>query len=75
MQNFIGEEEAVHFDEKFIQLLDESDNTGCDNMLAKVIGEFKYSTGRLTSFWNGTTDDGITGGSTGRSSCKISSVT
>lgn len=38
--DFIGEEEAVHFDEKFIQPLDESDNTGCDNMLAKVIGEF-----------------------------------
>lgn len=38
--DFAGEEEALHFDEKFIQPLDESDNTGCDNMLAKIIGEF-----------------------------------
>lgn len=37
---FIGEEEALHFDEKFIQPLDESDNTGCDNTLAKIISEF-----------------------------------
>ena len=32
--------EAVHFDEKFIQPLDEDDNTGCGNQLAGVIGEF-----------------------------------
>lgn len=38
--DFVGEEEALYFDEKFIQPLDESDNTGCDNMLAKIIGEF-----------------------------------
>ena len=36
----VGEEEAARFDEKFIQPLDESDNTGCDNMLAKIISEF-----------------------------------
>ena len=33
----IGEEEALRFDEKFIQPLDESDNTGCDNDIAKII--------------------------------------
>lgn len=38
--DFVGEEEALLFDEKFIQPLDESDNTGCDNMLAKIISEF-----------------------------------
>lgn len=38
--DFAGEEEALLFDEKFIQPLDESDNTGCDNMLAKIISEF-----------------------------------
>lgn len=38
--DFVGEEEAAIFDEKFIQPLDESDNTGCDNILAKIIGEF-----------------------------------
>lgn len=32
--------EAVHFDEKFIQPLDEDDNTGCGNQLASVIGTF-----------------------------------
>ena len=36
----VGEEEAARFDEKFIQPLDESDNTGCDNDIAKIIGEF-----------------------------------
>lgn len=39
-EDFVGKEEAAIFDEKFIQPLDESDNTGCDNMLAQVIGEF-----------------------------------
>lgn len=39
-KDFMGEEEAEHFDETFIQPLDESDNTGCDNMLAKIISEF-----------------------------------
>ena len=38
--DFAGEEEAGVFDEKFIQPLDESDNTGCDNMLATIISEF-----------------------------------
>lgn len=37
---FIGEDEAKRFDESFIQPLDESDNTGCPNMLAKIIDEF-----------------------------------
>ena len=36
----VGEEEAIRFDEKFIQPLDESDNTGCPNDLAKIISEF-----------------------------------
>lgn len=40
---FAGEEEAALFDEKFIQPLDESDNTGCDNMLATIISEFNPS--------------------------------
>lgn len=34
------EKEAQKFDTEFIQPLDESDNTGCDNMLAKIISEF-----------------------------------
>lgn len=37
---FVGEEEAQRFDAEFIQPLDESDNTGCDNILAKIISEF-----------------------------------
>nr|WP_319488933.1 MYG1 family protein [uncultured Caproiciproducens sp.] len=32
--------EAAHFDENFIQSLDEDDNTGCGNQLASVIGTF-----------------------------------
>lgn len=32
--------EADHFDEKFIQPLDESDNTGCGNQLAGIIASF-----------------------------------
>ncbi len=38
--DFIGEEEAAQFDEHFIQPLDESDNTGCHNVLSQVIEEF-----------------------------------
>lgn len=38
--DYVGEEEAAIFDEKFIQPLDESDNTGCDNILAQIIAEF-----------------------------------
>lgn len=37
---FIGEEEALEFDRKFIQPLDESDNTGKENVLASIIDEF-----------------------------------
>lgn len=37
---FVGEEEAERFDEHFIQPLDESDNTGCSNALARIIDEF-----------------------------------
>lgn len=38
---YIGsEEEAAKFDAKFIQPLDESDNTGKDNLLANIIDEF-----------------------------------
>lgn len=40
---YIGEEEAIRFDVKFIQPLDESDNTGKDNMLANIIDEFNPS--------------------------------
>ncbi|MCH5267888.1 MAG: MYG1 family protein [Lachnospiraceae bacterium] len=36
----VGEEEAKRFDESFVQSLDESDNTGCPNVLADVIDEF-----------------------------------
>lgn len=36
----VGEEEAKRFDENFVQPLDESDNTGCPNVLADVIDEF-----------------------------------
>lgn len=36
----LGEEEAARFDEKFIQPLDLSDNTGCYEVLASVIDEF-----------------------------------
>ncbi len=36
----VGEEEAERFDEKFVQPLDESDNTGKDNALARIIDEF-----------------------------------
>jgi uncharacterized UPF0160 family protein len=35
--------EAVRFDEKFIQQLDEDDNTGCGNQLAGIIGAFNPS--------------------------------
>ncbi|HHV32140.1 MAG: MYG1 family protein [Ruminococcaceae bacterium] len=35
-----AEREAAHFDETFIQPLDEDDNTGCGNPLASVIGSF-----------------------------------
>ena len=39
--NYILEEEEVQrFDENFVQPLDESDNTGCDNVLAEVIEKF-----------------------------------
>lgn len=37
---YVGEEEAKRFDEKFIQPLDESDNTGKNNILASIIDEF-----------------------------------
>lgn len=39
----VGEEEAARFDEKFIQPLDLSDNTGCSNVLAEIIDEFNPS--------------------------------
>lgn len=38
-----GEEEALRFDTEFVQPLDESDNTGCDNTLANIIEEFNPS--------------------------------
>lgn len=39
----VGEEEAAKFDEKFVQPLDESDNTGCSNTLASIIANFNPS--------------------------------
>lgn len=35
--------EAIHFDESFVQPLDEDDNTGCGNQLASVIASFNPS--------------------------------
>ncbi len=37
---FLPQEEAASFDENFIQPLDLSDNTGCENMLADIISKF-----------------------------------
>jgi uncharacterized UPF0160 family protein len=37
---FLTEEEAKEFDESFIQPMDESDNTGCDNEMASMISKF-----------------------------------
>lgn len=34
----LGEKEAYEFDEKFVQPLDLSDNTGCENQIADIIG-------------------------------------
>lgn len=39
-ESLVGAEEAARFDEKFIQPLDEDDNTGCGNQLARVIGRW-----------------------------------
>lgn len=36
----VGKEEAERYDEQFIQPLDKSDNTGCDNDIAQIIAEF-----------------------------------
>lgn len=36
----LGSEEAKKFDEKFVQPLDENDNTGCKNVIANLIGDF-----------------------------------
>lgn len=41
--SLVGAEEAVRFDESFIQALDEDDNTGCGNQLARVIGKWNPS--------------------------------
>ena len=37
---FLTEEEAADFDEKFIQPLDESDNTGSENTLSELMEKF-----------------------------------
>lgn len=37
---YVGKEEAAKFDAKFVQPLDESDNTGKENLLASIIDEF-----------------------------------
>lgn len=42
-ESLVGAEEAVRFDESFIQPLDEDDNTGCGNQLARVIGKWNPS--------------------------------
>lgn len=41
--DILGEESAQKFDEKFIQPLDESDNTGIRNSIADLIGDFNPS--------------------------------
>lgn len=38
-----AEKEALHFDESFVQPLDEDDNTGCGTPLARVIDSFNPS--------------------------------
>lgn len=45
----LTEEEVMDFDARFIQPLDESDNTGCDNTLAEVISKFNPT-------WDGNSD-------------------
>lgn len=40
---FLPPEEAAEFDASFVQPLDESDNTGCDNALAEMISKFNPS--------------------------------
>ena len=42
-ESLVGAEEAARFDEKFIQPLDEDDNTGCGNQLARIIGKWNPS--------------------------------
>ncbi|MEM1484577.1 MYG1 family protein [Oscillospiraceae bacterium PP1C4] len=42
-ESLVGAEEAARFDEKFIQPLDEDDNTGCGSTLAGIIGSFNPS--------------------------------
>lgn len=39
-EEILGKEDADRFDEDFIAPLDESDNVGCSNVLAKIIAEF-----------------------------------
>ncbi len=36
----LNEAEVERFDQRFVQPLDESDNTGCDNMVAEIIAKF-----------------------------------
>jgi len=38
-----AEKETLHFDEVFVQALDEDDNTGCGNSLARAIDSFNSS--------------------------------
>ncbi|MDF2632299.1 MAG: hypothetical protein K0Q85_895 [Caproiciproducens sp.] len=42
-ESLVGAEDAACFDEKFIQPIDEDDNTGCGNQLARVIGKWNPS--------------------------------
>lgn len=38
--DILGEEDAIQFDEKFVQHLDDNDNTGKKNVIAHIIGDF-----------------------------------
>ncbi|BCN31180.1 MYG1 family protein [Anaeromicropila herbilytica] len=42
-KGLVGEEEASRFDERFIQPIDEDDNTGCGSSIASIISSFNPS--------------------------------
>lgn len=48
-EELLGKEEAHRFDEKFIQPLDEDDNTGCGSELGSIISTFNPSWDSLDS--------------------------
>ncbi|MBD5134409.1 MAG: metal-dependent hydrolase [Lachnospiraceae bacterium] len=49
-EDILGEDGAQNFDEKFVQPLDENDNTGRKNVTANIIGDFN-------SCWDNETDN------------------